>query len=179
MRSGVQVPYAPPNIKNTPVHRGFYYSGNRAIRLYQIVELEHCYPVYIFICYTELMTEDATYIVETVDGGWVCYAVPTPGSRLRFSDTKPYYAPQYLDELQGPTEGYISLPHCVHWGSSDRLFCLTRHGSLRQAYQALLEEGTITDLKTYLNAEVLRAIWDDLRIPPRMNALWQNKVIGF
>ena len=125
------------------------------------------------------MYKDETHTVEAVDGGWVSYAVPAPGSRLHFSDTKPYYAPQDLDELRGPTEGYIRLPHSVHWGSSNRLFCLTKHGSLRQAYQTLLEEGTIDDLKSYLNAEVLRAIWDDLRIPPRMNALWQNKVIGF
>lgn len=80
------------------------------------------------------MDKDATFLVEAVDGGWVSYAVPSTGSRLRFRDTKPYYAPQSLEELQGPTEGYIRLPHSVHWGSNDRLFSLTKHGSLRQAY---------------------------------------------
>ena len=33
--------------------------------------------------------------------------------RVRFRDVKPYSAPMSLDELRGPYDGMIDLPHAV------------------------------------------------------------------
>ena len=43
--------------------------------------------------------------------------VPVKGTtRVRFQDVKPYDAPASLDDLHGPRDGELVLPHHVHWG---------------------------------------------------------------
>ena len=39
--------------------------------------------------------------------------VKTATARIRFCDIKPYDAPVSLDELRGPYDGPIDLPHAV------------------------------------------------------------------
>jgi hypothetical protein len=118
--------------------------------------------------------------IEKVDGGWVSYGAPSGGGsgKVRFCDTKPYYAPLSVDYLTGPSEGMIKLPHHIHWGSGDRLFSLTKRGSLYQAYQAILESGSVEDIQTYINKNVLMSIWNYLKIPPRLSRLWTERVAG-
>ena len=55
--------------------------------------------------------------------------------------TKPYYTPENLLDLKGPSCGLIELPHSVFW-YQDRNVDLDTPGGIQMAYQAILSEGT-------------------------------------
>lgn len=63
-------------------------------------------------------------------------------ARVRFRDVKPYDAPASLDELRGPYDGPIDLPHSVRWQADRFDVDVSNLGWRRMAYQALLAEGT-------------------------------------
>jgi len=116
--------------------------------------------------------------VKSVDGGWISYVDPSLYPKAHFGETKPYYAPKSVSDLQGPGSGYIRLPHAVYWGP-DRWFNLSQRSSLRQVYQTVLQEGSIVDINKYLDCEILQSIWKELLLPPRVVHLWEHKVKGF
>jgi hypothetical protein len=113
--------------------------------------------------------------IEPTDGGWVSYVDPRRWPKAHFGDTKPYYAPANIADLIGPADGTIKLPLHLYWGP-DRWFNLLHRSSLRDVYQMVLEEGSIADIKQYLNHDVLIAIWDDLHLPTRLSNLWESNV---
>ena len=116
-------------------------------------------------------------MVKPVTGGWVSYTDPKAYPKAHFGETKPYFAPKNLANLNGPDSGAIKLPHTVYWGP-DRWFNLTCRSSLHQAYQMILEEGSIEDIILYLDRNVLLSIWKDLSLPPRLFHLWEHNVEG-
>ena len=124
---------------------------------------------------THPSTKQAT--IEQVDGGWITYVDPRRFPKARFGDTKPYYAPLSLDNLQGPDSGIIKLPQSVYWGPN-RWFNLSHRSALREVYQTVLQEGTIEDIIEYLDGKVLLSLWNDLPLPPRVVHLWEQKVLG-
>ena len=64
--------------------------------------------------------------------------VPAQGTtRVRVQDVKPYDAPVSLDDLRGPRDGELVLPHHVHWGPR-RDVDLSREGDVLTAYQATI-----------------------------------------
>ncbi len=101
-------------------------------------------------------------------------AEPT-GARVRFRDIKPYDAPVSLDELQGPHDGPIDLPHAVRW-QADRLGVdVSNPGWRRMAYQALLAEGTAEEQRRLLNRDRLIETWPVLNMDPRVRLLWEGR----
>ncbi len=85
-------------------------------------------------------------------------------SRVRFRDIKPYDAPASLDELHGPHDGLIDLPHSVRW-QADRLGVdVSNPGWPRTAYQALLAEGTADQQRRLMNRDRLIDTWPILHM---------------
>jgi len=115
--------------------------------------------------------------VRHIDGGWISYVDPSLYPKARFSETKPYYAPECLSDLRGPDSGIIKLPHSICWGLN-RWFNLSRRSSLHQVYQTVLQEGKIEDIIQYLDHTILLSIWSELILPPRVTHLWEQKVKG-
>lgn len=115
--------------------------------------------------------------VKYIDGGWVSYVDPQIYPKSSFGETKPYYAPESVFDMFGPDYGSIKLPHTVYWGP-DRWFDLSRRSSLHQLYQTLLQEGSIEDINSYIDREILLSIWSELLLPPRVIHLWEQKVKG-
>jgi len=96
-------------------------------------------------------------------------------ARVRMRDIRPYEAPDSLDELEGPYDGFIDLPHGVRW-QADRLGVdMSNPGWRRMAYQALLAEGTIDEQKRLLNRERLIEAWSTLSMDPRIRDLWVER----
>ncbi|MCL3778178.1 MULTISPECIES: transcriptional regulator [unclassified Actinomyces] len=95
--------------------------------------------------------------------------------RVRFRDIKPIEAPLSLDELQGPYEGLVDLPHSVRW-QADRLGVdVSNPGWRRMAYQALLAEGTVDEQRHVMNRERLVESWPVLNMDPRVRSLWEGR----
>ena len=101
--------------------------------------------------------------------------VPAQGTtRVRFQDVKPCDAPASLDELRGPREGELVLPHHVHWGPR-RDVNLSRKGDVLTAYQATISEGMAADQVAILNRSLLLGLWPELILSARVRSLWESR----
>lgn len=98
----------------------------------------------------------------------------TSDERVYFADNKPYEAPERLEELAGPTSGVLELPITVMW-APDRTVDFGSRAGIFDAYQALLNEGTVEHQRTYVDAETLVAVWPELSLPTRVRALWESR----
>ena len=94
--------------------------------------------------------------------------------RVLFQDVFPYDVPVSLADLVGPSTGTLVLPHSIHWGP-DRAVDLNSFSGRSKAYRAIVREGTRAHQEALLNADVLRELWDDLRLPARCRAVWEAR----
>jgi len=94
--------------------------------------------------------------------------------RVLFQDVIPYDVPASLSDLAGPSVGRLVLPHSIHWGP-DREVDLDSHSGRSKAYRAIVREGTLAQQEALLNADVLRELWNDLRLPARCRAVWEAR----
>ena len=96
-------------------------------------------------------------------------------ARVRFRDVKPYDAPASLDELRGPYDGPIDLPHSVRWQADRFDVDVSNLGWRRMAYQALLAEGTADQQRRLMNRDRLIEAWPILNMDPRVRGLWEKR----
>lgn len=96
-----------------------------------------------------------------------------PGSR--YADQRHYVVPGSLDDLHGPTAGWVTLDRSLDW-SDDSAYNLDDPGDLQVMYQTVLNQAaTPDDLGRWLNADVLRRVWPSLWLPARLRAVWQAR----
>ena len=101
--------------------------------------------------------------------------VPAQGTtRVRVQDVKPYDAPVSLDDLRGPRDGELVLPHHVHWGPR-RDVNLSRKGDVLTAYQATISEGMVVDQVMILNRSLLLELWPELILSAHIRSLWESR----
>lgn len=94
--------------------------------------------------------------------------------RVLFQDVIPYDVPTSLSGLAGPSTGTLVLPHPIHWGP-DRVVELDSFAGRSKAYRAIVREGTSAEQEALLNAGLLRALWNHLRLPARCRAVWETR----
>jgi len=103
--------------------------------------------------------------------------VTVPGqetTRVRVHDVKPYDAPASLDDLRGPRDGELVLPHHVHWGPR-REVNFSSEGDVLTAYQATISEGMVVDQVMILNRSLLLELWPELILSARVRSLWESR----
>lgn len=101
--------------------------------------------------------------------------VPAQGTtRVRVQDVKPYDAPASLEDLHGPRDGELVLPHHIHWGPR-RDVNLSCVGDVLTAYQATISEGMVADQMTILNRSLLLELWPELILTAQVRSLWQSR----
>ncbi len=95
-----------------------------------------------------------------VGGGYALRAIAVPGS---------------LDDLQGPLEGQVRLPHHLDW-SARAVYDLSDERWRRLLYEIVLEEAaTVEDLRTWINGEALLESWPHLYLPRVVRAAWEAR----
>lgn len=88
---------------------------------------------------------------------------------------RPYVVPATLEELTGPSRGVISLPRHLDWGPK-RSYDLEQIADARLMYMRVIRESaTPDDLRRFLNTALLRRLWPELVLPPRVRALWLGR----
>ncbi|MFI7034688.1 hypothetical protein ACIBK1_38765 [Microbispora rosea] len=88
---------------------------------------------------------------------------------------RPYAVPATLEELTGPVEGVVVLPRHLDWGP-ERRYHLDKIVDARLMYMRVIRESaTPDDLRRFLNASLLRKLWPQLVLPPRVRALWLDR----
>ena len=99
---------------------------------------------------------------------------PTEG-RVYFRDVKPYAMVDDLDQLRGPAGGVVELAHSVLWAPGGPYVDLDEPGGTALAYQAVLAEGTVQDLKQVLHRDRLIAVWSELMLDRRVREVWESR----
>ncbi|WP_229400873.1 hypothetical protein [Micromonospora okii] len=100
---------------------------------------------------------------------------PQPPEDYRpYGDRKPYVVADNLAELNGPTQGVVALPRHLEW-SGHAEYDLSRLERLASMYKVVLTEaGTVDDLNTWLDADILRRLWPTLWLPPQLRRSWEE-----
>jgi prevent-host-death family protein len=81
-----------------------------------------------------------------------------------------------LADLRGPAHGVVELPLRLFWSAPDRTFDLDQPSMLLAMYEAVLREASrIEDLTSYLNGEVLVAVWPELFLPKGLRRAWEDR----
>jgi hypothetical protein len=92
-----------------------------------------------------------------------------------YGAVRPYVVPDTLEELTGPVTGVIALPHHLDWGPR-RSYDVEQTADARLMYMRVIRESaTPDDLRRFLNASLLRTLWPELVLPPRVRALWSSR----
>ncbi len=92
--------------------------------------------------------------------------------RVRFRDLKPYSTVGSLDELVGPKDGVVALPRSVFWSRPSGTFDIGSARERAQAYSALLANGRPSQLREFVNRQLLIEDWGKLRLDQRIVDLW-------
>jgi hypothetical protein len=80
-----------------------------------------------------------------------------------------------LDELHGPTSGVVELPNRLLW-RADRRVDLDDPWSREWMYAVVLRESrNRDDLRAWLDADLLRRLWQDLNLPRGVRLAWQDR----
>ncbi|WP_435298980.1 transcriptional regulator [Timonella sp. A28] len=95
--------------------------------------------------------------------------------RIFLRDIKPYAIPESLSDLQGPIQGKIEIPIGVYWGPGERIFDVSTEEGVFCAYVPLLSEGTLEEIKLYINGKKLQDTWSSLVLPVRLKNMWESR----
>jgi hypothetical protein len=81
-----------------------------------------------------------------------------------------------LADLRGPASGTVQLPLWLYWSGESPAFDLADPFMLRWLYQTVLREAARPeDLASYLNRDILVAIWPGLHLPAGIRQAWQER----
>jgi prevent-host-death family protein len=81
-----------------------------------------------------------------------------------------------LSDLRGPVSGVVELPLRLFWSAPDRTFDLAKPSMVKALYEIVLREATRQeDLATYLNDEMLKAVWPELFLPKGVRHAWEER----
>jgi hypothetical protein len=94
--------------------------------------------------------------------------MPTPQLR-------PVAVPDALDDLKGPASGVVELPISLFWSRPDRKFNLDDRYQVIDMYLAVLDRGSVDELASYLNGELLVEVWPDLHLTRAKRLPWQAR----
>ena len=92
-----------------------------------------------------------------------------------YAENRPYLLPETLRELAGPVTGVIQLPLRLDWSERTE-FHLEDPAERNVMYERVIREATrVDDLRSYLNEQVLRQVWDRLFLPARIRRSWEDR----
>ncbi len=91
-----------------------------------------------------------------------------------YAEIRPYAVAESLEELCGPVEGTLELPHELAW-SGRRSFDLEDDYDRAAAYKIVLEEGQEEHFRRYLNGGLLRRYWREILPARQVRALWERR----
>jgi hypothetical protein len=98
-----------------------------------------------------------------------------PADYIPYGDRKPYVVAETLAALRGPTVGVVSLPPHLDW-SGHAEYDLSRPARLASMYKAVLTEaGTVEDVHSWLDGDLLTRLWPTLRLAPQLRRRWEQR----
>jgi hypothetical protein len=88
---------------------------------------------------------------------------------------RPVAVPEDLDDPSLPkASGRVELPFHIRWSGSPITYDLDDRADRARVYEQVLREGTEDDIRFYVDAEQLRALFDELVLPPPVRRAWAD-----
>ena len=88
-------------------------------------------------------------------------------------DSRPIAVPEDADD---PTirkaTGRVQLPTHVRWSGRPKTYDLDRRTDRARVYEQVLREGTLDDIRFYVDVDQLLDLWDDLVLPSPVRRAW-------
>jgi hypothetical protein len=92
-----------------------------------------------------------------------------------YAESRPYLLPETLGELAGPLTSLVLLPLRLDWSERTE-FRLDDPAERNVMYERVIREATrAEDLRSYLNEQVLRQVWNQLYLPARARRTWEER----
>ncbi|MDG4828519.1 hypothetical protein O7627_04270 [Solwaraspora sp. WMMD1047] len=89
--------------------------------------------------------------------------------------SRPVVVVDDLARLHGPAAGVVTLPITLNWTPRTR-YDLSTEVAQRSLYQVVLREAhTEDEIETYLNADLLRRLWNSLTLPRSVRDFWEAR----
>lgn len=88
---------------------------------------------------------------------------------------RPVAVPVDLDAL-GVVKagGRVELPLHIRWSGPPITYDLAERADRARVYEQVLREGTVDDVRFYIEADLLLDLWDELVLPPTVRAAWEE-----
>lgn len=96
-------------------------------------------------------------------------------NQIRFADLKPYAIVESLDDLNGADHGTVDLPQRILWAPGKKRKNIDFYGQRKVVYRSVLSEGTLEDVRRYLNKGLLIELWGDLSLPSHVARAWEDR----
>lgn len=89
---------------------------------------------------------------------------------------RPVVVAASLADLRGPTTGTVDLPLWLFWSCPGHTFDLGDQDMRQWLYETVLREaGRPEDLTSYLDGDMLVALWPDLYLPKGVRQAWEDR----
>jgi hypothetical protein len=86
---------------------------------------------------------------------------------------RPFAVPDDLDDPSLPkATGMVELPLHVRWSGPPMTYDLDEPADRARVYEQVLREGTEDDVRHYIDADQLAAIFDELVLPAPVRQAW-------
>lgn len=93
---------------------------------------------------------------------------------FRFEHTIEYETPDSLDQMQGPTEGTVTVgPHIDT--RPQPTYDLADPNQRWGLYSAVVRDGRPVDQTRLLNRDLLIELWPELNLPTRCRHVWEAR----
>ena len=80
-----------------------------------------------------------------------------------------------LADLRGPAHGTVTLPLRLYWSGPSPAFDLDEPDLCHWLYEIVLREAAEPgELATFLNGDVLVAVWRELQLPEGVRRAWEE-----
>lgn len=88
---------------------------------------------------------------------------------------RPVAVPHDLDDRSLPkASGRVELPLHVRWSGPALTYNLDERSDRARVYEQVLREGTVDDVRFYVDADGLLELWDELVLPPSVREAWSD-----
>lgn len=88
---------------------------------------------------------------------------------------RPVAVPADLDNPSLPkASGRIELPPHIRWSGQPLTYDLNDRSDRARVYEQVLREGTVDDVRFFVDAERLLELWDELVLPPAVRRAWAD-----
>jgi hypothetical protein len=92
-------------------------------------------------------------------------------------DARPVALPDEDDPSTPKASGLVRLPVHVRWSGAPKTYDLELRQDRARVYEQVLREGTVEDVRFYVDVDQLIDLWDELVLPRSVRRAWAQWIL--